>query len=111
MNRRSLIVAGAVLLLILIAAGSRAFRGKTALRPNGWREEAIAPDGAIDINLADADLLATLPGIGETLAERIVGLRDGNGPFQAPEDLLSVYGIGEGKLDGFLPRITVSGGE
>ncbi|NLD59010.1 MAG: helix-hairpin-helix domain-containing protein [Clostridiales bacterium] len=52
----------------------------------------------IDINAADAALLSTLPGIGETLAERIVEYREQNGPFSSVDRLTDVPGIGEGKV-------------
>lgn len=40
----------------------------------------------------------TLPGIGETLAERILFLRAESGAFASVDDLLLVDGIGEKKL-------------
>ena len=64
--------------------------------------EEIAPseyenDGRIDINTADKNALQTLPGIGETLAERIIEYRAENGAFSAPDDIMNVEGIGEAK--------------
>lgn len=55
-------------------------------------------DGRIDINIAPAAQLETLPGIGETLAQRIIEYRIKVGPFTTPEDLLEVKGIGEATL-------------
>ncbi|NLG25300.1 MAG: helix-hairpin-helix domain-containing protein [Clostridiales bacterium] len=54
-------------------------------------------DGAvqIDINRADQTLLADLPGIGPTLAGRIVEYRGQHGPFASVDDLKKVRGIGE----------------
>ncbi|MDH5371324.1 MAG: helix-hairpin-helix domain-containing protein [Acidimicrobiia bacterium] len=65
--------------------------------------EAEAPvvvqgDGRVRVNVASADELASLPGIGPVLAQRIADYRDANGPFSSAEDLLDVPGIGEGKL-------------
>ena len=48
----------------------------------------------IDINRAEAWLLEALPGIGETLAQRIVDYRQQNGPFRNTKELLKVAGIG-----------------
>ncbi|MEZ5176628.1 MAG: ComEA family DNA-binding protein [Acidimicrobiia bacterium] len=52
----------------------------------------------IDINTADATGLATLPGIGPVIAQRIVSYREQHGAFATIEDLLDVPGIGEAKL-------------
>ena len=54
--------------------------------------------GLVDINRADADEIASLPGVGDILAERIVDYRMQNGPFRSADDLLKVAGIGEGKF-------------
>ena len=66
-------------------------------------------DMLININTADAALLSTLPGIGSTLAQRIVEYRDANGPFRSVAGLLAVAGIGEGKLEAILDLITTGG--
>jgi len=62
----------------------------------------------IDINRAELWLLDALPGIGETLAERIVDYRSANGHFQRIEDLLKVSGIGEATFENIKDFITVS---
>jgi competence protein ComEA len=62
----------------------------------------------IDINRAEAWLLEALPGIGQTLAERIVDYRNASGPFQRIEDLLKVSGVGEATLENMKDFITVS---
>lgn len=56
--------------------------------------EAPALSGPLDINTADAAQLELLPGIGPTLAERIVAYREANGPFAAPQAIQNVDGIG-----------------
>lgn len=47
----------------------------------------------ININTASAVELTRLPGIGPTLAERIVSHRHKHGPFKRPQDLIIVRGI------------------
>lgn len=58
-------------------------------------------DGLIDVNTAGAAVLESLPGVGPTLAQRIVEYRETNGPFQSPEDLVDVPGIGPATLEKF----------
>jgi competence protein ComEA len=48
----------------------------------------------IDINRAEPWLLEALPGIGETLAQRIIDYRSQNGPFHNINELIKVKGIG-----------------
>lgn len=51
-------------------------------------------DGKININEVDAATLQQLPGIGPTLASRIIEYRSEHGPFTQIEDLMKVKGIG-----------------
>lgn len=55
-------------------------------------------DGLVHVNTASAEELATLPGVGPVIAQRIVEHRQARGPFATLEDLLDVPGIGEAKL-------------
>ena len=63
----------------------------------------------VDLNLADQDQLASLPGIGPTLAKRILSYRDTHGSFTSMTELLNIDGIGEQRLDALLPYITAGG--
>lgn len=77
-------------------------------------EYALPPEEVevtlVDLNTAEAEELATLPGIGEGLAKRIVDYRTEHGPFEGPEGLMEVSGIGEKKLEELRDYITVSNG-
>lgn len=67
-----------------------------------------ANQGLTNINLATKIELMTLPGIGESFAERIIAFRETNGPFETIEELMLVSGIGEKKFAELKERITVS---
>lgn len=68
----------------------------------------LTPDVTpVDINTAGVEELATLPGIGEKLAERIVKYREDNGDFTSVDDLVNVSGIGEGKLEALRDYVSV----
>ena len=62
----------------------------------------------IDINRAEVWLLKALPGIGETLAQRIVDYRQQNGPFRNTDELLKVDGIGTTTYEQINHLITVA---
>ncbi|HET6675786.1 MAG TPA: helix-hairpin-helix domain-containing protein [Nitrospiraceae bacterium] len=61
----------------------------------------------VNLNLATARELDRLPGIGPSLAERIVHYRRSHGPFTALEDLLLVKGIGPKTFDRLRGLVTV----
>jgi competence protein ComEA len=62
----------------------------------------------LNVNAADAQALQALPGIGPSLAKRIVVERERNGPFQTEEDLLRVPGIGPKRWQRILPRVRLT---
>jgi len=67
------------------------------------------PDGKIDLNSATIEQLQLLPGIGETIAKRILAHRDQIGGFTSISDLLDVYGIGDVKYRELEPYVKVGG--
>lgn len=79
------------------------------------KEAAKAPEesasgesgGLININTADESALTTLPGIGQARARSIIDYRQQNGPFEKPEDLMKVSGIGQAGFDKLKTYITV----
>lgn len=66
-----------------------------------------APAGPLDLNLATAGQLETLPGVGPATAAAIVDDRDRNGPFASVDELDRVPGIGPAKLDALRDLVTV----
>lgn len=69
---------------------------------------AFVEEGPLDLNRATAAELEKLPGIGPTLAARIVNWRETHGPFRSVEDLLSVPGIGPKTLENLRDKVTVT---
>ena len=75
----------------------------------GRRTRAQAPPlraGALDVDRASVSDWIRLPGIGPSLAARIVADRAAHGPFVAPEGLLRVPGIGPKTLEKIRPFLT-----
>ena len=64
--------------------------------------------GKININTADIGKLCELPGVGESLASRIVLYREENGKFKSIDDLKNVSGIGEKKFESLREYIVVN---
>ena len=62
---------------------------------------------SININKASEAELQTLPGIGASLANRIIEYRKQNGKFSSIEDIKNVNGIGESKYSNIKDLITV----
>lgn len=63
-------------------------------------------DDKININKADDSLLMSLPGIGQSTANKIIEYRK-NGDFETIEDIKKVSGIGDSKFEKIKDKITV----
>ncbi|MCX7845001.1 MAG: helix-hairpin-helix domain-containing protein [Dictyoglomaceae bacterium] len=59
----------------------------------------VFSNNKININFASEKELENLPGIGPSLAKKIVEYREQNGPFKSLEDLEKVRGIGKKKIE------------
>lgn len=67
---------------------------------------ASSEPAVIDLNSATAEELESLPGIGPSISARIVADREANGPFDSPEDLMRVSGIGQKRFDSLKDMIS-----
>jgi DNA uptake protein ComE-like DNA-binding protein len=65
----------------------------------------------IDINKADADRLATIPGVDLTTAESLVAYRDTNGPFETLEELVDPARLIDTATLDWVRRWTMTGRE
>ena len=72
----------------------------------GARTGQVAAD-RININSASREELIKLKGVGPANADRIIEYREKYGPFQKPEDITKVKGIGEKKWEANRDVITV----
>ena len=93
--------------LLGISAGDRAASEPVSVTA----ERALPPEEIkvvlVDLNTAGIQELVTLPGIGQGLAQRIVDYRAAHGPFESPEALMEVSGIGEKKFAELRDYVTV----
>ncbi len=65
----------------------------------------------LDVNTADANVLQSLPGIGEKRAKDIVAEREARGAFRSVDDLTRVSGIGPKTVDSLRPFLVVRAAE
>ena len=98
---------------ILIGLGymiGRTQRSVVLSLPREQIEEPVltAEVGKVDLNSATKAELMKLPGVGEKTADAIIEYRDDVGGVLSVDELISVKGIGEKKLEAMKPYITIS---
>lgn len=101
-----------LLALLLVVGGSylmvRDYYPRLDANPRPWRVATIdgyQPSMVLNLNLAPADSLELIPGIGPVLAGRIISYRQANGPFAAVESLVHVPGIGPAVMEKVKPYL------
>lgn len=75
-------------------------------RPGATRRPLATP---VDVDRADLAELQQLPGIGPSLAARIIADRNANGPFGSIAALDEVSGVGPTLINRLGPHVTFSG--
>jgi competence protein ComEA len=99
-------IAGMLLLVgsVLLVTGTGLPLWANASEPAVTGQVAVAK---ININTASREELMRLKGIGPVYADRIIAHRKEQGPFQKPEDIMKVKGIGERSWEANKEVITV----
>jgi comEA protein len=89
-----------ILVLVLFSLNQLGFAQATA--PSKETGKTV-----VNINSAGQGELERLPGIGPSLAKKILEFRQKNGQFKTPNDLMAVPGIGEKKFEQLKSMISV----
>lgn len=66
---------------------------------DGEDPDELLPGDKVNVNTADLEELCRLPGVGETIGQRIIDYREENGDFTSADELDEVEGIGEATLE------------
>lgn len=90
-------------IIVLFVALSVALSLTTGFCAAVYAEDTVK----VDINHATKEELMQLEGVGDAYAQKIIEFRKANGPFQKPDDILNVKGIGPATLEKNKSRITI----
>ena len=74
---------------------------------SSMQKENNKKDNIININNATQSQLETLPGIGPSIAIKIINYRNEHGKFKSINDIKNVNGIGENKFNNIKNLITI----
>ena len=77
------------------------------IEENNSSAETERKENKVNINTANVNELDNLPGIGPSLAQRIIEYREENGNFKSIEELQNVKGIGEAKYSDIKDNVTI----
>jgi competence protein ComEA len=92
---------------IAVSAAAASAQNK-ATTPKAAATATATATAPVNLNTATAEQLATIPGVGPKMAERIIDYRQKNGGFKKVEDLMNVSGVGEKSFLKMKPLITVT---
>lgn len=81
--------------------------GDEIIKESIVNNEGSANKIKVNINSATKEKLITLPGIGDSMADKIIAYRTQNGKFEKIEDIKKVSGIGDSKFNNIKDLITV----
>jgi competence protein ComEA len=87
----------------VLTDGEQVLVGEPAPQPSA----GPAPGSPVSLNHATPEQLDTLPGVGPTLAQRIIAYRQAHGSFRSLDQLRQVSGIGARTYDEMKPLLTL----
>jgi competence ComEA-like helix-hairpin-helix protein len=109
-KRLALMVVAYTALAVAVArheAGEFAAGRLPVSRKSAMPKPTTAPS-VVPVNTSDAETLASLPGVGPSLAAHIVAYRDEHGSFRSLAELDNVPGIGPKLLQRILARVSLA---
>ena len=98
----------AAILGIAVSAPAASAQSKATTPKTAAAATAATAAAPVNLNTATAEQLATIPGVGPKMAERIIDYRQKNGGFKKVEDLMNVSGVGEKSFLKMKPLIAVT---
>jgi len=99
----ALVIAAALMTSVAPALAQQSM-GQTAPK----EKEQAPGQPLVNLNTATKADLEKLPGIGPSMAQRILDYRQKNGPFKKVEELMNIQGIGEKSFLKLRTLITVA---
>ena len=90
-----------------VTAASGGVNSKEATNSTSSSSTSDTTSKKVNINTATQEELDTLPGIGPSIAAKIIDYREQNGKFNSIEEIKEVSGIGEAKYEKIKDSITI----
>ena len=92
---------------VMLICLSLALTPLSALGQQSKSSPKAASTEKVNLNTATVEQLQTLPGVGPSIAKRILDHRTKNGKFNKIDEILNVKGIGEKKFQKMKDRLAV----
>ena len=90
-----------------VTAASGGVNSKEATNSTSSSSTSDTTSKKVNINTATQEELDTLPGIGPSIASKIIDYREQNGKFNSIEEIKEVSGIGDAKYEKIKDSITI----